>query len=236
MSEIAHIARHAAQMGYGIQAWLAAADVQDLMSLAEPFDHVWLVCSVGDTVQRRWLGHRDPELLALATARHERGGLDEHCRRELREMLGTLPHEFLFPESRHQTRAPLVALLGRAGLLRPSPIMSSLHRRYGSWWAVRAALAVGCETPPIRNTGLGPDPCIDCPAPCIDACPADAVARAGWDWHACAEHRVREHSACADRCFARSACPIGTEHRYSEPVARYHYLASLPSVRRWRTG
>ncbi len=66
------------------------------------------------------------------------------------------------------------------------------------------------------------------------ACPAGAVTlETGFDVDACSVYRIGEESPCADKCLARLACPVGTEHTYGEAQMRHHYASGLESIRRW---
>jgi len=233
VSDFESIAAQAARLGYSLQCCLATDQMRGIVQLPEHFDHVWVLCNVGDTVQRRWLGDQSPEERAAAYAQwpsETSGPLDEFCRSELSGLLADTVHEFLFPLPRRAPTPPLVALLDRLGLYRSSPIMSSLHGRFGSWWAVRAVIALRGPVVTAPQASLESDPCVGCPAPCVSACPSGAVTRDGWRWDRCAAERCSDGSDCADRCLARLVCPAGEPFRYSDPVVRYHYLASLPSL------
>jgi ferredoxin len=115
--------------------------------------------------------------------------------------------------------------LGRAaGLAATSPLGLQIHPTYGAWWAYRALLVVDAELP--RGAPLS-DACAGCPAPCVTACPAGAVRRAGFDVPACHARR-RADEACHLSCAARLACIRGPEHRYSDAQLAFHMAASRP--------
>ncbi len=111
-----------------------------------------------------------------------------------------------------------------------------IHPLWGTWYAYRAVLAV-----PVRLAESRSSPpqsaCGECPGrACIAACPARAVSAQGTDLTRCSDFRLQPASACAYRCLAREACPVGSEHRYSGEQIRYHYGCSLAFLQHWRGG
>jgi hypothetical protein len=76
------------------------------------------------------------------------------------------------------------------------------------------------------------DPCGSCARPCVEACPAGAVAATGFDFVPCSARRLAEGSPCARTCVARLACPVGTAERYGVAQLAFHMDASLVSLRR----
>ena len=108
--------------------------------------------------------------------------------------------------------------LSRTGLL--------LHPEHGLWLGLRAALFTTRQLP-TTSLPPGPGPCVRCDAPCISACPGDAMTRvptpeqpSAWDWRTCATFRVGR--PCHARCDVRNACPEGTESRYTDRAQAYH--------------
>ncbi len=110
----------------------------------------------------------------------------------------------------------------------------------GTWLAVRLAYWVELSVaqrellrsvyPPLGTRS----PCDDCAErPCIAGCPANAITRRGTQLNACATHRLKPSSSCAERCLARDACPVGREYAYSDHQRAYHYSVSLRTLRRW---
>lgn len=115
--------------------------------------------------------------------------------------------------------------LGRAAGVGPaSPLGLQIHPTYGPWWAYRALVAV--DVPLERGRPLG-DVCDGCPAPCITACPGDAVARDGFRVSACHAHR-RVAAPCRLSCAARVACVRAPDQRYSVEQLAFHMRASMP--------
>lgn len=131
----------------------------------------------------------------------------------------------------------LQALGAVAGWHHPSPFWVGVQAGWGSWFAYRA-VALVAEPWPLTPPWRAASPCLTCAAqPCVSACPPQALS-GGWGppgagLPMCVDHRLGAGSSCADRCLARQACPVGTEHRYTDGQQAYHYLQSLPALRAW---
>ncbi len=94
-----------------------------------------------------------------------------------------------------------------------------LDAEWGPWMGLRAAAFVPFSLP---VSSPAPDLCADCAAPCEVACPGDAFVEGRWSVARCASfHQVSV--ACVASCAARSACPVGSVHRYSDLELLYHY-------------
>jgi len=119
-------------------------------------------------------------------------------------------------EKRGEAYADFVALGRAAGLGACGRLGLLLHPTYGPWFSLRAAIITSALLP-SGEEDVGFAPCVDCPAPCAEACPGEAVALAGFDALACAE-TTRGNAGCASRCAARHACVIGGEHAFSPEV------------------
>jgi hypothetical protein len=133
-------------------------------------------------------------------------------------------HALAFPFA---GRAPLIPFqrLGRAaGLGGPSPLGLQVHPDFGPWWAYRALVVLDR---PLNAFAPLSDGCAGCPAPCVAACPAGAVARAGFAVATCHARRLTAEP-CRLSCAARIACIRGPEHRYSDRQLAFHMAASLP--------
>ena len=104
-----------------------------------------------------------------------------------------------------------------AGLGWGSPLGLVLHPRFGPWMGLRAACFTTEQWTPTR---LGASPCASCSRPCVSACPAGAVGTR-FDIARCASaHAVP--GPCAVICHSRQACPVGTDHQYSDLQLHYH--------------
>lgn len=135
---------------------------------------------------------------------------------EQRAQSGREPGEF----------ADFVALAKAAGLGAASRLGLLLHPRYGPWFAIRAVLLSERPAPVAPDdcaTAAEPfDPCPSCSAPCIAACPGNAVAmREKFSGDRCAETR-HKLAGCAARCDARLACPEGADYRYDLEALSHH--------------
>lgn len=119
-----------------------------------------------------------------------------------------------------------------AGWHHPSPFMVGIDGEWGSWFAYRAAILADTDFLPFLPVDRS-HPCSSCSErPCISACPAAALANGGFALDKCIAYRQQEGSACQFTCLARSACPVGSEHRYSEAQLRHTYGISLHMIRR----
>lgn len=146
------------------------------------------------------------------------------------DYLGSAPSLALYPGD---MPVPLQRLGALAGWQQPSPLGVGIHPHYGLWFAYRAAALLDSDLP-LRSAERLPAPCESCSTkPCISACPARAVG-VSFALDACMEFRLSEDSICAEQCLSRLACPVGRQHRYSQPQLRYHYARSLASLQRYR--
>jgi hypothetical protein len=105
-----------------------------------------------------------------------------------------------------------------AGLGAAGPLGILISAEYGPWFALRACVALKEEAP---LPAPAPDVCASCPAPCITACPAEAVQRAGLMVERCSA--ARHCGPCQERCIAREACPVGVRWRYPDEAIRFHH-------------
>ncbi len=119
-----------------------------------------------------------------------------------------------------------------AGWHHPSPFMVGIDAEWGSWFAYRAAVLADTDFLPFFPVDRG-NPCPTCSErPCIPACPAAALSNEGFALDKCIAYRRQDGSVCQFTCLARSACPVGSEHRYSEAQLRHTYGISLRMIRR----
>ena len=136
-------------------------------------------------------------------------------------------HAIYFPFDGAEPLIPFQRLGRAAGLGGPGPLALQIHPVFGPWWAYRALVVVDRALPPRPPIGDG---CAGCDAPCVDACPAHAVARAGFSVAACHERRLAAEP-CKLSCAARIACIRGPEHRYTDAELAFHMAASMPRPR-----
>ncbi|KGF70388.1 ferredoxin [Hoeflea sp. BAL378] len=121
--------------------------------------------------------------------------------------------------------------------LKPSPLGLLIHPVYGLWHGYRGAILFSPAA--AARLGLTPDaagaapvtshPCDSCPdRPCLSACPVGAYSPDGFDVAGCRAYLATEagrQGCMSGGCRARDACPVGRDHRYSDPQIRFHMAA-----------
>lgn len=138
-----------------------------------------------------------------------------------------VPHRVLYPFAGDGARLPFQRLGEAAGLPPAGPLGLQVHPTFGPWWAYRALVlvAIDLETePPLAET------CPRCEAPCVTACPGEAVTREQFLVAACVAHRLAAVE-CHASCRARISCPVGEAWRYPAPQLGFHMRASLIKIR-----
>lgn len=179
----------------------------------------WVAASGGGAL---WEAFR-----AAPEARDESDPLDAYTARVLAEAVagleawGRCARALLAFEQRGGVFADFVALGRAAGLGAPSRLGLLVHPEYGPWMSIRGVL-LSDEPVPTAAPLEGFDPCPDCAAPCARACHGAALLPGGFDVPRCAATRAVE-PACALRCDARRACPLGVRHAYP-PAAEAHHM------------
>lgn len=138
---------------------------------------------------------------------------------------------FLYPGN---DPVQLQALGELAGWHFKSPFMVGINDIWGSWYAYRAVVLTDIDVPCLSSPPgeqVYRSPCGKCEdKPCFEACPPKAVSESGLDMSLCISYRKSEYSECKVTCLARVACPIATEHRYSDEQIQYHYQQSLDTI------
>ena len=158
---------------------------------------------------------------------------DDYSRKSVSEYAEALDNpalEIIYPSD---ILLPLGRMAELAGWGRSSPLGLTINDEFGLWFAHRMVFLIDAPLDLVRRSTS--HPCRTCQdTPCVTACPVEAVSvEHGFDVDACSAFRILEHSPCADRCLARLACPIGTEHTYGREQMSHHYAAGLESIRRW---
>ncbi|MDP5240258.1 hypothetical protein Q9Q94_12015 [Uliginosibacterium sp. 31-16] len=154
--------------------------------------------------------------------------------RWLAQALPATRARFVFPQSLGSQHIGLQRLGKIAGWHRAAPFMVGIDAVWGSWFAYRAVILTDTDLPasaPVDN-GYPCDGCAD--KPCITACPANALAGGTVNLAACNAGRLAPDSTCALGCTARSACPVGAEHRYDDSQIRHSAAGSLAAIRRYQ--
>ena len=150
----------------------------------------------------------------------------KHVIDPIAEKLGGRP---LYPSDKPYQ--PFQQWAKKAEGLETSPHGILMHPEFGLWQAYRAALVFFDvrEMPSFQKVEHACNTCAD--RPCLTTCPVGAFSNEGYDVATCREY-VRAHpdSHCATQgCLARQACPIATDHHYSEDQQRFHMKAFLNS-------
>lgn len=174
----------------------------------------------------------DKVLASGGTSEHP---IDDYTRQTLADFFAT-EH----PGARFRLLYPGAALIGLqalgqlAGWHQPTPFMVGIDPHWGSWFAYRAVLLTDADFLPSTAVDRG-NVCAACAdAPCVAACPPQALAGREFSLARCSDFRLREASPCAEGCLARSACPVGAGHRYDDAQIRHSYRRSLAMLRQWR--
>lgn len=154
-------------------------------------------------------------------------GLLEALRRDDPTVLAAYP--FYHPRQ----LVPFLGLLRNEPLLATAPFGVPVHPEAGPWYAWRAVVLTRLVLPATALPTASP--CVDCPAPCVAACPADAVHKEGFRWEACGDFRLGA-ATCRETCLARRACPVGSAFAYGGEQMAYHYRASLRMLAAAREG
>jgi hypothetical protein len=120
-----------------------------------------------------------------------------------------------------------------AGWHHPSPFMVGIDGEWGSWFAYRAAILADTGFLPFQAVHRS-SPCPDCTTrPCLTACPASALSGPSFALDKCIAYRRLPDSACRSTCLARTACPVGSEHRYSDAQLHHTYSLSLRMIEQY---
>ena len=129
---------------------------------------------------------------------------------------------------------PFQRFLSSAAGLKPSPLGLYMHPEYGLWHALRGVLVFSSDEYELlshfnaedeNSEGMIQHPCDSCDhKPCLSACPVDAFTGSALNVDPCFAHLDSKNDpACMEiGCRARHACPIGTQHRYTNEQIRFH--------------
>jgi hypothetical protein len=88
---------------------------------------------------------------------------------------------------------------------------------------LRAAIFVEEEFSASEIIG---DVCDGCPAPCISACPGNAMETGQWSVGACVQFH-QQTTQCSRSCSSRDKCIVGVSARYDPLEVLYHYNRRL---------
>ena len=109
-----------------------------------------------------------------------------------------------------------------------SPVAMQASPTRGLWASYRGALGF---TRAFEVPRPGASPCLDCPAPCLTACPVDAFAGGSYDTKACVAHVDGPGVDCRDGCLVRRSCPAGAALDLPVAQRRFHMAAFLAAQR-----
>lgn len=150
------------------------------------------------------------------------GGVDPIDRWSQR-VIGTLADEVgataLFPFGGAPYH-PFFSWALRTGRIWQSPVRLLVHDQYGLMVSFRGALALptSISLPPTANV------CDTCPAPCLTACPAEALTAQGYDVPRC--HQFLDTTGGTDcmnsGCAVRRACPLPLGRARLAEHSAYH--------------
>lgn len=129
-----------------------------------------------------------------------------------------------------QKPMPLQQLGAMAGWHHASPFWVGINQRFGSWFAYRALILTDSDFP-LSEPWQEASPCVTCgEKPCLNACPAGALASGSLELSTCLAYRRQPDAQCRYQCLARNACPVGAAHRYDADQMKHHYAASLAFI------
>ena len=115
----------------------------------------------------------------------------------------------------------------RTGRIQVSPIKFLVHDQSGLFVSFTEALAfkehISLPTP------SGHSPCVDCPSPCMTACPVNAFDSESYNITACKSHVMSiDQKLCrAQGCAARRSCPISQSFGRVPSQSEFHMKAFL---------
>lgn len=107
-----------------------------------------------------------------------------------------------------------------------SPVAMQATAERGLWASYRGALGFGKRLALPERVPI--NPCLECPAPCLTACPVGAFASGAYDVAACVAHVTGETGrACRAGCLVRAICPAGTALDLPVEQRAFHMAAFL---------
>jgi hypothetical protein len=211
--------------GLILRGILAGSEVEEIHAAGDEFKarQLVLVGNAGSAIWRPF--NESPEFSdALANP------LDRWSRRIGEDIARQLGGSAIFPWE-GPPYPPFLAWARISGQVFPSPVSMFVHGDYGLWHAYRFALVLPESLSGIEHVAQEVSPCINCPQPCLDACPVDAFDSDGYRVDHCVDYlREDEKSSCREQgCAARRACPVGSGYGYEAHHAQFHMAAFLKS-------
>jgi epoxyqueuosine reductase len=172
------------------------------------------------------LGPSEPGFWAHITASAEfidgaPDPIDRWSRRVIGHMACDLGAKALFPFGGPPWH-PFIGWAKRSGRAWESPVGFLVHDHAGLMVSYRGALALKerIDLPATPSAA----PCATCAAPCLSACPVDALSASGYDAAAC--HAYLDTDAGTDcmenGCAVRRACPLSQIYGRLARQSAYH--------------
>lgn len=170
------------------------------------------------------VGPAEPGFWAHVTSQPEWDGTPDPVDRWSRRVIGRVACDLgakaLFPFGGPPYH-PFHQWALRTGQVWDSPVRLLVHARQGLMVSFRAALAL---KEAIAPPAPAPRPCDTCPAPCLTACPAEALTGKGYDLPAC--HAFLDQPEGRDcmsgGCLVRRACPVSRSYARMPEQSAYH--------------
>lgn len=168
--------------------------------------------------------------------------LDRWTKRVLEELAAETGAGLALPFDRPYP--PFQTWARRATGMCHSPLGILIHREYGLWFGLRGVFLfeVKVENQDVNKLIQSPssveNPCDKClEKPCLSHCPVSAFDGGGLNVEVCFSHlkniedRGTRPDCLSKGCFARAACPVGIEYRYSDAQLQFHMNAYYPGNR-----
>lgn len=170
----------------------------------------------------------EPRFWAVFTASPEHAdGAPDPMNRWSERVIGALAAaeggEALFPFGGPPWH-PFMRWATQTGRVWESPVGLLVDAEAGLWTSMRGAVALPGERPVPAPTA---HPCPPCSAPCLTACPVDALNGDGYDVPRCLDYvRSPEGADCRTRgCAVRRACPVSAGWGRTDAQAAFHMMA-----------
>ncbi|CTQ51138.1 hypothetical protein [Jannaschia donghaensis] len=126
-----------------------------------------------------------------------------------------------------QPLQPFLTWAMNTGRCHISPVGMLVHDTQGLMVSFRGALLFDHE---IALPAAPPKPCDTCTAPCLTACPVDALGPDGYDLPVCHGWLDDPRNTCMDRgCAVRRACPVSQPRPDAQSA---HHMASFHTTER----
>ncbi|WP_371171237.1 ferredoxin [Aliiroseovarius sp. 2305UL8-7] len=153
--------------------------------------------------------------------------LDRWSKRVITELSCRWGGEAIFP-SDGPPYPPFLAWARASGHAWDSPVGMLVHSNAGLLVSYRGAIRIPKELPLPSSA---PNPCADCNAPCLRACPVSALGPEGYDVAACKGHLNDTDSAdcMGSGCAARRSCPVSQSYGRLAAQSAFHMKAFNPT-------